>query len=111
MRKSKDWMLSDKAWLPSTGFTEQAAGGGEGVNVGEGFVGADAHDAGEAHGQPALVTRAALDAIEGNFQDCVRFAFVGAAGFAKDAREEGLGQLRDFGGGQSTVSLADGFQL
>lgn len=45
----------------------ELAGGGEGVDFGGGFVGADAEDAGEAHGEAAVVAVAGLDAIEGDF--------------------------------------------
>ena len=45
----------------------EATAGGEGVDLGGGFVGADTGDAGKAEGEAAFVAGARLDVVEGDF--------------------------------------------
>jgi hypothetical protein len=42
---------------------------GEGVDFGNGFVWAQAHDAGETEGETAFVAAGALNIVEGDFED------------------------------------------
>src|SRR5258706_195687 len=69
MRKSKNWMLSDKAWLLSTGFTEQAAGRGEGLlqlQPGEAAAARRVGTGGELDDQSFIIARAC--GSEGGFE-------------------------------------------
>src|SRR5205823_4306138 len=63
----------------------EAPGGGEGVDFGGGFVFADADDSGEAHGEAAVVARAGLEEVEGDFEDGVGLDLVEAAVLADGA--------------------------
>ena len=60
---------------------EEAAGGGEGVDVFGGFVAALADDSWEAQRKPGIVAGAFADGVEGDFQDDAGLDFEAVAFF------------------------------
>ena len=67
----------------------------EGVDVVDGFVAADALDAGETQGEAAGVAIAWLDRVEGDFEDDVGFYFHGPAVLRDGVSAEVFGELLD----------------
>src|SRR5205085_624896 len=70
------------------------------VYLGDRFVGADADDARESHRQAAGVAVAALEFVEGNFQDRVGLDFKITSVLTFCALEKMCGELRDLHIGQ-----------
>ncbi len=62
-------------------FCEEAAGGGEGVDIGLGFVAAEARDPREAEGETGIMAGASADGVEGDFENNTRLNLVAVAGF------------------------------
>lgn len=86
----------------------EASGGGEGVDLGGGFVGAEAGDAREAEGEAAVVAFAGLDSVEGDFEHDVGHDEAAAAEVFERVFEKVLGEGGDLGVGEAGVGFADG---
>jgi hypothetical protein len=69
----------------------------EGVDVVDGFVGADAGDAGEAEGEAGVVTFGAGDLVEGDFEDDGGLDDVVAAVVFEGFCFKACGEVGDFG--------------
>ena len=80
---------------------------GEGVDFGEGFVGAEAEDAGEAQGEAAGVARTAHDVVEGDFEDDERLDGAEVALIFEGVGFEEFGEVGDLGVGDAGVGFAD----
>ena len=80
---------------------------GEGVDFGDGLVGAEAEDAGEAEGESAGVARAAHDVVEGDFEDDERLDGAEVALVFEGVGLEEGGEVGDFGVGDAGVGFAD----
>ena len=80
---------------------------GEGVDFGEGLVGAEAEDAREAEGESAGVARAAHDVVEGDFEDDEGLDGAEVALVFERVGFEEFGEVGDFGVGDAGVGFAD----
>ena len=95
----------------SLGSRKQAAAGGEGVDVGFGFVAAQADDSRKTEGESRIVARAFADGIEGDFENDARFDLEPVAFFGNHQTEEFVGEFGDFVVGEAGVGFAERGEL
>src|SRR5438552_2608096 len=90
---------------------DQLPGCLDGIDFAHRLIGANACDAGETHGEAAIMAVTLLDFVESDLEDDVRFDLEITSALPFRMFQEVPGQELDFGIGQTAVSFTNRLQL